>query len=179
MAGQLSRTQDLINQIRQITIEIRDIKRRKQDNINSKETINTVNIHNHKLSDPLQECHEEHDEDVGYYVYNAQTVHPLLDNTNTLTHYAPTPLPPEGVPTSWPPWPPEPHPSSPNSGSPSKPTSKTPPWSNEPADPESPGNEGDNAGGVVGLLWTTTNGTPSGGNESVANPNIDDKKVGE
>jgi len=71
----LSRTQDLINQIKQITVEIRDIKRRKQDNIGIKSTINTVNVHSHRQDDPLPKCHKEHDEDVVHYEDSEKTVH--------------------------------------------------------------------------------------------------------
>ena len=174
----MSRTQDLVDQIKQITIEIRDIKGKKQDNIDIKKRTSTINTRNHKRSDPLQECHEEHDEDVEHYIYSEQTVHQLPDSKHNLVHYAPTPLPPEEEPTSSLPWPPVLHPSSPSNGSPAKPTSKRLPWSEMPNDPESPGNEEDNAGRVDGLPWTTTNGIPSGGDESVVCPADDDKKAG-
>jgi len=174
----MSRTQDLINQIKQITVEIRDIKKRKRYNIDQDKGNDISNVYNHTPNGLLQERHEEHDEGVVHYDNNGQTVLPRPDSTNSRAHYAPTPLLPEEVSTASLPPPPELHPSSPSNGSPSKPTSKIPPWSNEPDDPESPGNEGDNAGGVVGLPWMTTKGTPSGGDESAVAPADNDKKVG-
>jgi len=68
-AGELSQTQDLVNQIKQITIKICDIKdRRKRHNIDVRKTNSTINVRNHRQSGLLQECHEEHDEGDVYYV---------------------------------------------------------------------------------------------------------------
>jgi len=53
---------DLVDQIKQITIEICDIKERKKTKIDSSKVQNTINVRNHTLSGPLQEGHEEHDE---------------------------------------------------------------------------------------------------------------------
>ena len=66
----MSRTRDLIDQIKQITIEIRDIKDRRKPKIDSSEELRTVNVRNHTLSGPLQEGHEEHDEDNVHYESN-------------------------------------------------------------------------------------------------------------
>jgi len=63
----MSRTQVLVDQIKQITIEICDIKNKKRNNIGIMHSNNTFNVHNHKQSDPLQRCHEEHDEDDVHY----------------------------------------------------------------------------------------------------------------
>ena len=63
----MSRTQDLIDQIKQITIEICDIKDRRRKDIDFKKDKSTINVHNHNWSDLLQECHEEHDEDDVHY----------------------------------------------------------------------------------------------------------------
>ena len=174
----MSRTCDLIDQIKQITIEIRDIKERKKNKVDSSKVQNTINVRNRTLSGPLQEGHEEHDEDDVHYTNSIQIVLLPLGNRSNQTHCAPTQSLLEEGSTASPSPPPLNHPSSLSSGSPSKPTSKIPPWSNEPDNPESPGNEGDNAGGVVGLPWTTTKGTPSGGDESAAVPDDDDRKAG-
>ena len=175
----MSRTQDLIDQIKQITIEIRDIKERRKRYIIDQDNVNdTSSVHNHKQNDLLRGRHEGHDEDAVHCDDNRQIVHPLPDSKHNQERYAPTPLPPEEGSIASPPLPPELHPSSPSNGSPLKPTSKSSPWSNGPSDPESPGNEGDNAGGVVDLPWTTTKGTPSGGDESIVAPADDDKKAG-
>jgi len=63
----LSRTRDLVDQIKQITIEICDIKERKRIIVNSSKVSSTVNVHNHTLSGPLQEGHAEHDESGVHY----------------------------------------------------------------------------------------------------------------
>jgi len=72
----MSRTQDLINQIKQITIEICDIKNRKKvmDKIETR-TTSTFNVHNHYKSDPLQKCHEEHDVYDIHYKDSTRIVH--------------------------------------------------------------------------------------------------------
>jgi len=128
MAYMLSRNQDLIDQIKQITIEIRDIKDRRKGNIEFKKTNSTFNVRNHRQSDPLQECHEEHDEDDVHYEDSNQTVHQSPDNKNTQTHCVPIqPLPAKGSISSHPPHP-ELHPSSPSNRNPSMLTSMTPPW---------------------------------------------------
>jgi len=80
----LSRTQDLVKQIKEITIEIRDIKERKKHKINSiSKSYDTINVRNHKRNGPLQEGHEEHDEDDVHYESSAQSDLLLLDNTNS------------------------------------------------------------------------------------------------
>ena len=156
----MSRTRDLVDQIKQITIEIRDIKTRSK-NISLGGT-NTINVHNHTENDPLQVGHEEHDEDVVHYDDNIRSVHQSPRSKNNQEHCAPAQYPTPTESTSSPPPPPELHPSSLSSGNPVKPVSSTTPWSKRPNDPASPGNEGDNVGGVVDLLCTT-NGTTSGG----------------
>jgi len=173
----VSQTQDLVDQIKQITIEIRDIKDKKKSNIDFRETTSsTINVHNHTLSGPLQEGHEEHDEDDIRYEDSIRTVHLVPDNTYTQEHCAPTQYPsPEEPTASLPPFP-ELHPSSPSNGNPAKPVSSTTPWSKSPNDPGSPGNEGDNVGGVVDLLCTT-NGTTSGSANDV-DPCADCRKAG-
>ena len=158
----VSRTRDLVDQIKQITIEICDIKERKKTKIDSSKEVNTINVRNHTLSGPLQEGHEEHDESDVHYEDSKQTVHQSPHSTNNRRRYVPTQYPTPIGPTSLPPLPPELHPSSPSNESPVKLASSTTPWSKKPNDPASPGNEGDNAGGVVDLLCTT-NGTTSGG----------------
>jgi len=174
----VSRTRDLVDQIKQITIEIRDIKEKKKNKINSMDkTTNTINVHNHTMSGPLQEGHEVHDEDGGHYDDSKQTGRQLPRSMYNQKRYALVQYPTIKEPISSPPLPPELHPSSPNSESPSRPASLTTPWSKKPIDPESPGNEGDNAGGVVDLLWTTK-GMTSGG-ASDADPNDECRKAGE
>jgi len=79
----VSRTQDLVDQIKQITIEIRDIKERRKNKINSSNVQNTFNVHNRIRNGPLQEGHEEHDEDDVHYDDSKQNDHQLLDNTNS------------------------------------------------------------------------------------------------
>ena len=160
---ELSRTRDLVDQIKKITIEIRDIKERKKSKINSAEgTTSTISVHNHKLSDPLQEGHEGHDEHDIHYNGSKQNVHQLPRNVHNQEHYAPTQYPTPIGPIASPPLPPELHPSSPSNGNPVKPVSSTTPWSNGLTASAYPENEGDNVGGVVDLLCTT-NGTTSGG----------------
>jgi len=158
----MSRTRDLIDQIKQITIEIRDIKERSKNKIDSSEVSNTINVHNHTLSGPLQDDHAEHDEDDVRYEDNIRNGHPQLYSMYNRTRYAPVQYPIPIVSTSSPPLPPELHPSSPSNGNPVKPVSSTTPWSKKPIDPESPGNEGDNVGGVMGDLLCGTNGMTSG-----------------
>ena len=159
----MSRTRDLVDQINQITIEIHDIKERRKNKINSSRgATSTFNVHNHILSGPLQEGHEEHDENGIHYDGSIRTDHLLPRNAHSQERCAPTQYPTPTGPTASPPLPPELHPSSPSSGNPVKPVSSMTPWSKKPNDSVSPGNEGDNVGGVVDLLCTT-NGTTSGG----------------
>ena len=144
-----------VDQIKQITIEIHDIKERKRNKINSSMVQNTVNVRNHISNGPLQEDHGKHDESGIRYKDNTQTVHPVPDSESTQEHCALTQYPVPTGPTASPPLPPELHFSSPSSGNPVKPVSSTTPWSKRPNDPVSPGNEGDNIGGVVDLPCTT------------------------
>jgi len=72
----LSRAQDLLNQIKQITIGIHDIKDKRKDNIGINRISNTFNVRSHILNGPLQEHHEEHDEDGVHYKDNIGTNHP-------------------------------------------------------------------------------------------------------
>jgi len=84
----VSRTQDLINQIKQISTEICDIKTRNKIKINSlMEGIiqeSSTNAHNHIQYDPLQICHETHDEDDEHYDHSIQSIHLVPDNMNNL-----------------------------------------------------------------------------------------------
>ena len=155
----MSRTSDLINQIKQITIELRDIKTR--NHVNSSKVSNTVNVHNRTENGPLQVGHEAHDEDDVHYDDSIRNVHQPLHSRYNQERCAPTQYPTPIESTSSPPLPPELHPSPPSNGNPAKPVSSTTPWSRRPNIPESPGNEEDNVGGVVDLLCTT-NGTTSG-----------------
>jgi len=148
----VSRTRDLVDQIKQITIEIRDIKRRSKNKINSAEVSSTISVHNHTLSGPLQVGHEEHDEDDVHYEDSTQSDHQQPGNKYNRTRYVPTQYPTPTVSTSSPPLPPELHPSSSSNGNPVKPVSSTTPWSKKPNDPESPEIVGDNVGGVMGVL---------------------------
>jgi len=165
--GLVSRMRDLVDQIKQITIEIRDIKERRKINVDSSKVSNTINVHNHTLSGPLQEGHEEHDEDDVHYENSIRTVHPQPRSKNNRTHYVPAQYPTPIEPTASPPLPPELHPSSPSNGNPVKPVSSTTPWSKRPNDLESSGNEGDNVGGVVDLLCMTYGMTSGGVNDAV------------
>jgi len=158
----LSRTRDLVDQIKQITIEIRDIKERKKHRIDSSRITNTINVRNHTQSGPLQGGHEEHDKDDVHYEYSIQSDHQLPGSKSTQRHYAPAQYPSPIVSTSLPPPPPELHPSLPSNENPVKPVSSTTPWSKRPNDPGSPANEGDNVGGVMGVPLCTTNGMTSG-----------------
>jgi len=171
----LSRTHTLVEQIKQITIEIRDIK--EKNKFNTKKVKNTFSVHNRTWNGRLQEGHEEHDEHDVHYEGNIQTAHPAPDNMCNQEHCAPAQYPIPIVSTSSTPLPPELHPSSPSSGNPVKPVLSTTPWSKKPIDPESPANEGDNIGGVVGLPWTTTNGMTSG-SANDDDPCAVDKKEG-
>jgi len=63
----LSRTRDLVDQIKQITIEIRDIKERRKTKIDLAKVSNTINVHNRTQNGPLQDGHVEHDEDDVHY----------------------------------------------------------------------------------------------------------------
>ena len=158
----MSRTRDLVDQIKQITIEIRDIKERNKAKYNSQEVPNTFSAHNRIQNDPLQDGHAGHDEDDVHYEDSIQSVHPQPRNRYTRTHYVPTQYPSPTVSTSSTPLPPELHPSSPSSGNPVKPVSSTTPWSKKPNDSGSPEIVGDNVGGVMGDLLCGTNGTTSG-----------------
>jgi len=93
----------------------------------------TINVRNHKPNGPLQECHEEHDEDGVHYENSTQIIHPPPRSKSNQVHYT----------SSHPPLP-ELHPSSPSNGSPSELTSMTPPWLTLPIGPKSPENEGGN-----------------------------------
>ena len=159
----MSQTRDLVDQIKQITIEIRDIKERNKIKIDSQEVSNTINDHNHILSGPLQDGHVEHDEDDVHYEDNIRNVHRQPRSMSNRIRYALTQYPSPTISTSSPLPPPELHPSSPSNGNPVKPVSSTTPWSKRPNDPGSPANEGDNVGGVMGDLLCGTNGTTSGG----------------
>ena len=173
----MSRTRDLVDQINLITIEIRDIKERRKTKIDSARGVtSTFNVRNHILSGPLQEGHEEHDENGIHYDGSTQTVHPLPRNAHNQEHCAPTQYPTPTEPIASPPLPPELHPSSPSNGNPVKPVSSTTPWSKRPNVSVSLGNEGDNVGGVVDLLCTM-NGTTSGDVNDVG-PCDDCKKEG-
>ena len=158
---QVSRTRDLVDQIKQITIEIRDIKERRNIKIDSSKVASTINARNHTLSDLLQDGHEGHDEGDVHYEDNIQNVHQLPRSRNNQRRYVPTQHPTPIVSTSLPPLPPELHPSSPSSENPVKPVSSTTPWSEKPNDPGFPENEGDNVG-ERGDLLCTTSGTTSG-----------------
>ena len=128
----------------------------------SKEADHTVNVRNHIGSGLLQEGHEEHDNYDVHYEDSKQTVHLSPRSTNNQRGCVPTQYPTPIESTALPPLPPELHPSSPSSGNPVRPVLSMTPWSKRPNDPVSPGNEGDNVGGVVDLLCTT-NGMTSGG----------------
>jgi len=158
----LSRTRDLVNQIKQITIEIRDIKERSRNKIDSQEVSNTINVRNHILSGPLPDDREEHEQDGVHYADNIRNNHPQPHNRYTQTHCVPTQYPIPTRSTSLPPLPPELHPSSPSNGNPVKPVSSTTPWSKKPNDSGSPEIVGDNVGGVRGNLLCGTNGMTSG-----------------
>ena len=143
-ANLVSRTRDLIDQIKQITIEIRDIKERKKNKIELALVSSTINVHNHTWNGPLQEGHVEHDEGDVHYEDNIQSVPQLPRSRNNRTRYVPTQsLLAKGSTSSQSPHPRD-HPSLPSNGSPSTLTSKTPPWSTSPNDPESPVIEGGN-----------------------------------
>ena len=134
----MSRTQDLVDQIKQITIEIRDIKERRKLKINSSIVSNTINVHNHTRNGPLQEGYEEHDEDGVHYKNSIQSDHQSPCSKNTQEHCVPTQsLPATRSTSSQLPLPLN-HPSLPSNGSPSTPTSKIPPWLTSPDDPEFP-----------------------------------------
>ena len=136
----VSRTRDLVDQIKQITIEIRDIKERRRAKIDSSKVAKTINAHSHIPNGPLQEGHEEHDEDGVHYKNNIRIDHPLPGNRNNQIHCVPTQyLPAEGSTASQS-LPPQDHPSLPSNGSPSTPTSMTPPCSTSPSNPKSPEN---------------------------------------
>jgi len=158
----VSRTRDLVNQIKQITIEIRDIKERSRNKIDSQKVSNTVSVRNHTLSGPLQDDHAGHDEGDVHYEGSIQSVHQQPYNTYTRTCYAPVQYPIPIGSTSSPPPLPELHPSSPSNGNPVKPVSSTTPWSKKPNDSGSPEIVGDNVGGVRGNLLCGTNGMTSG-----------------
>ena len=158
----LSRTRDLVDQIKQITIEIRDIKERNKNKIDSQEVPNTISVRNHILSGPLPDDHEGHEQDGVHYEDSIRSVHQQPHSMYTRTHYVPTQYPSPTISTSSLLLPPELHPSSPSNGNPVKPVSSTTPWSKRSNDPESPANEGDNVGGVRGDLLCGTNGTTSG-----------------
>ena len=144
----MSRTQDLINQIKQMTVEIHDIKTRNKIKMDSSTRTNiqeeTTNVHNRIRNGPLQTSHEKHDEDDIHYVHSIRSVHLVPDNMNNLEHYAPTqcPVPEESTASSPPPL--AIHPSLPNRRTPSSSPSRKRPESMSPNDPESPGNEGGN-----------------------------------
>jgi len=129
----VSQTQDLLIQIKQITAEIHDIKRRNQSK-KSYSSISSTNTHSRNGSDPLQECHEEHDKDGKHYEDSVETAHQLLDSNYNQVCCVPTQYPPEEGPTSSPLLPPEYHCSALSSGTPAKPPSKTSPWTTSPND---------------------------------------------
>jgi len=115
----VSRTRDLVDQIKQITIEICDIKNKKKTKIVLEDrSTSTFNVHNHTLSGHLQECHVKHDEGDVHYEDSILIVHPVPDSMHTLEHCAPTQCPSPTKPIASPPPPPEPHPSLPGSGIP-------------------------------------------------------------
>jgi len=153
----MSRTHDLVKQIKQITIEIHDIKEKRKKTIDSKQCSNTINVHNHTLSGLLQEGHAKHDKDGIYYKDSKQTVHPAPDSKNTQEHCVPTQCPSPTKPIASPPPPPELHPSSLGSGNPSKLPSRKLLWSKSPNGPESPGIMEGNADEEGDPPWTRTN----------------------
>jgi len=153
---------DLVDQIKQITIEIRDIKERNKNKIDYQKVSNTVSVHNHTRSGPLQDGHAGHDEDDVHYEDSTRTDHRLPGSKYNRTRYAPVQYPIPTISTSSTPLPPELHPSSPSSGNPAKPVSSTTPWSTKPNEYGSPEIVGDNVGGVMGDLLCGTNGTTSG-----------------
>jgi len=175
----LSQTQDLIYQIKQITVEIHDIKARNKSKMNSsmKTSIQeTTNIHNRILNTPLQTSHGKHDEDDEHYVHNKQSGPPVLDSRNNLEHCAPIQYPAPRAPTASSPSPLATHPSSPNRRTPA--CSPSMRWykSRPPNDPKFPGNEGDNVDSSCDSPWTRTNGDCD---DSVGVAGVPCKKVGE
>jgi len=167
----LSRTRDLVDQIKQITIEIRDIKERRKNKINFTSTnYDTINVHSHSPSDSLQEGHEEHDEDGVHYGDSIQNNRPVPDNTYILEHCAPAQCPSPTEPTASPPLPPELHPSSPSSEIPVKTPSTKLLWSKSPSGPESPGIVEGNAVEEGDPPWNNTNSSWNNGGDDVGAP---------
>jgi len=67
-----------MNQIKQITVEIRDIKTRNKIKLDPTTRVivqDTTSIHNCTSNDPLQISHGKHDEDGEHYVHNKQSIH--------------------------------------------------------------------------------------------------------
>jgi len=173
----LSRTHDLVLQIKQITVKIHDIKNRKKENqINSKLDNGTFSVHNHIGNGPLQEGHVKHDEDDVCYEDSVQSVHPVLDNKNSQEHCVLTQCPSLTTPTALPSLPPELHPSSPNSGIPEGTPSRKLRWSKLPNVPESPGIVEGNAVEKGDPPWSNTKPSWSGTGDNIDEPC---KKAGE
>jgi len=124
-------------QIKEITIEIRDIKDRRKHS-NHLENKTNINVRNYTLSGPLQEGHAKHDEGGVHYEDSVQTVHLLPDNMYSPEHCALIQCPSPKEPNASPLLLPELHPSSPSNETWSKPPSKKLPSSKSPNSPESP-----------------------------------------
>jgi len=153
----VSRTQDLVLQIKQITVEIRDIKKRKKEkHFKFKGRTSTFRTRNHTGNDPLQEGHVKHDEGDVHYEDNEQNVHLVPDNMNILEHCVPTQYPSPVEPIISPPPCPEPHPSSLDNGTPEEIPSRKLRWSKSPNGPESPGIVEGNADEESDLPWSNT-----------------------
>jgi len=95
----VSQTQILVDQIKQISIKICDIKEKTRIKSKSKRSTNT---HNHILNDPPPLCGEGCDEDNVHYEDNIQSNHLSPHNRNNQKCYVPTPpLPEEESSACW------------------------------------------------------------------------------
>jgi len=170
---------DLVDQIKQITIEIRDIKERKKTKVYSTSTdYNTINVRNHSPSGSLQGGHEGHDEDDVHYEDSTRIDLQLLGNKNNQAHCAPTQSLPAKGSTSLHPLPPEDHPSLPSNENPSTPPSTTPPWSTSPDGPKSPEIEGGNVDGDEENVLPSRTMVRSSGDRFGGKPDAECKKEG-
>ena len=149
----MSQTQDLISQIKQITIEICDIKERRElkSYFNNDTNTNMTTRHHdrreaHKKSDLPPLSGEEGDDRSKHYDYSKRIYHPQHNSCCIQGHCAPTQCPSPAKSTAWLPPHPEHHPSSPDNETPEVKTSRSSPWSGELNDPESPDGAASNVG---------------------------------
>lgn len=170
----MSRTQDLIKQIKHITIEIRDIKARNKIKLYSNTNTTTrrqSRTEAHNTNDHLPSSDEGDDDHSEHYNYNKPSSLPEPDSKCIQKGCAPIQCPAPTRSIAWTPPHSSHHLSLPNDGTSGETPSTKPPWSGGLNDPESPGNEGNNAvEEVCSLSVTSTNPSWSGAGDNKSVP---------